>query len=82
MNADQSQGKWKQSKGLVKEHWGKLTDDDLNVIDAQKDLLIGTIQERYGIGREAAEKQVDEWNDAAAREGELHEHRFDRGKAS
>lgn len=81
MNADQLKGKWKQLKGSVKEHWGKLTDDDLNVIDGQQEQLIGTIQERYGIAREAAEKQVNEWNDAAARESELDEQLYDRRKA-
>jgi uncharacterized protein YjbJ (UPF0337 family) len=46
MNSDQLKGKWKQMKGSVKERWGKLTDDDLDVIDGQEDQLIGTIQER------------------------------------
>jgi uncharacterized protein YjbJ (UPF0337 family) len=62
MNSDQMKGKWKQMKGSVKERWGKLTDDDLNVIDGQHDQLIGKIQERYGIARDAAQKQFDEWN--------------------
>jgi uncharacterized protein YjbJ (UPF0337 family) len=62
MNSDQLQGKWKQMKGSVKERWGKLTDDDINVIDGKHDQLVGKIQERYGIAREAAQKQVDEWN--------------------
>ncbi len=62
MNSDQLQGKWKQVKGSVKQRWGKLTDDDLDVIDGQHDQLVGTIQERYGIARDAAEKQVKEWN--------------------
>jgi uncharacterized protein YjbJ (UPF0337 family) len=61
MNSDQLQGKWKQVKGGIKEHWGKLTDDDVNVINGQQEQLIGKIQERYGIAREAAQKQVDEW---------------------
>jgi uncharacterized protein YjbJ (UPF0337 family) len=68
MNADQMKGKWKQIKGSVKERWGKLTDDDLDVIDGQHDQLIGKVQERYGIAREAAQKQVDEWNATQARE--------------
>jgi len=81
MNADQMKGKWKQMKGSVKERWGKLTDDDLEVIDGRQDQLIGTIQERYGIAREAAQKQVDEWNAAVAREVE--EKRYEeRRKAS
>lgn len=59
MNWDQLQGKWKQSKGLVREKWGKLTDDDLDVIAGKRDQLIGRIQERYGIAREEAERQAD-----------------------
>jgi uncharacterized protein YjbJ (UPF0337 family) len=68
MNSDQLKGKWKQMKGSVKERWGKLTDDDIDVIDGQTDQLVGVIQERYGIAREAAEKQVDEWYANADRE--------------
>jgi uncharacterized protein YjbJ (UPF0337 family) len=61
MNWDQIQGKWKQSTGAVKEKWGKLTDDDLTVIAGKKDQLVGKIQERYGIAKDAAEKQVDDF---------------------
>jgi uncharacterized protein YjbJ (UPF0337 family) len=64
MNWDQIQGKWKQSAAVVKQKWGKLTDDDLTVIAGKKDELVGKIQERYGIAREAAEKQVDEFSRA------------------
>lgn len=74
MNSDQMKGKWKQMKGSVKERWGKLTDDDIDVIDGQHDQLIGKIQERYGIARDAAQKQVDEWN-ANVRESDLEEKR-------
>jgi uncharacterized protein YjbJ (UPF0337 family) len=62
MNSDQLKGKWKQLKGSVKERWGKLTDDDIDVIDGKHDQLIGKVQEKYGIAREAAQKQVEEWN--------------------
>jgi uncharacterized protein YjbJ (UPF0337 family) len=61
MNADQLQGKWKEIKGVVRERWGRLTDDDLDVIAGQQEQLIGRIQNRYGIAREEAQKQVDEW---------------------
>jgi len=61
MNWDQIEGKWKQSAGVVKEKWGKLTDDDLTVIAGKKDQLVGKIQERYGIAKDAAQKQVDEF---------------------
>ena len=45
MNWDQVAGNWKQFKGRVKEKWGKLTDDDLNVIEGKKDLFVGRLQE-------------------------------------
>ncbi|HLJ15652.1 MAG TPA: PqqD family peptide modification chaperone [Bryobacteraceae bacterium] len=61
MNWDQMEGKWKQYKGQAREKWGKLTDDDLDVIDGRRQQLVGRIQERYGIAREAAEKQADEF---------------------
>ncbi len=61
MNTDQLQGKWKQMKGSVKERWGKLTDDDVNVINGRSDQLVGKIQEQYGIAKEEAQKQVDDW---------------------
>jgi uncharacterized protein YjbJ (UPF0337 family) len=64
MNWDQIEGKWKQSAGVLKQKWGKLTDDDLTVIAGKKDQLVGKIQERYGIARDAAEKQVDEFTRA------------------
>ena len=48
-------------KGVVKKQWGKLTDDDLSVIDGQRDQLVGKIQERYGIAKEEAEEQVKTW---------------------
>jgi len=62
MNWDQMEGKWKQAKGAVKQKWGKLTDDDLDVIAGKKDELVGKIQERYGITREEAKKEVDSYN--------------------
>lgn len=61
MNKDQWQGKWKQLTGQVKKQWGQLTDDDLDQIDGNRDRLEGKIQERYGIAREEAKKQVDEF---------------------
>jgi uncharacterized protein YjbJ (UPF0337 family) len=61
MNWDQIEGKWKQYSGKAKEKWGKLTDDDLTTIGGKRDQLIGRLQQRYGIAREQAEKQVDEF---------------------
>jgi uncharacterized protein YjbJ (UPF0337 family) len=61
MNHDQFSGQWKQLQGKVKQQWGKLTDDDLTRIEGKQDELIGRVQERYGIERAEAEKQVREF---------------------
>jgi len=61
MNWDQIQGKWTQMKGSVKQEWGKLTDNDLDVIAGSKDKLVGKIQERYGIKKDEALRQFDNW---------------------
>ena len=58
MNTDQMKGNWKQLVGKAKEKWGKLTDNDWTVVEGQRDQLVGRIQERYGIAREEAERQV------------------------
>ena len=61
MNKDTIQGNWKQLKGKVKEQWGKLTDDDLDVIAGKRDQLLGRIQQRHGLAKDAADEQVREW---------------------
>jgi len=58
---DRIQGNWSQLSGSAKARWGELTDDDMAQLDGNKDQLIGRIQEAYGIARNAAEEQVDEW---------------------
>ena len=75
MNSDQLQGKWKQIKCSVKERWGKLTDDDIDVINGKHDQLVGKIQEKYGIARDAAQKQVDEWNALEAHQSDMEQKR-------
>jgi uncharacterized protein YjbJ (UPF0337 family) len=62
MNKDEVGGNWKQVKGKVKEQWGKLTDDDMTVIEGKRDQLVGKIQERYGYAKDQAEKEVDSWD--------------------
>ena len=59
MNWDRIEGNWKQMKGKAKARWGKLTDDQFDVIAGKREQLVGRIQEKYGIGKEDAEKQVD-----------------------
>lgn len=54
-------GSWTQTKGAVKEQWGKLTDDDLTEIQGRREQLVGKVQTRYGISREEAEAQVSGW---------------------
>lgn len=55
------EGNWKQFKGNAKEQWGKLTDDQLDVIAGKRDKLAGKIQEAYGISKDVAEKQLTDW---------------------
>ena len=61
MNWDIARGQWQQFKGMVKENWGRLTDDDLARVQGDRDRLAGRIRERYGIAREEAHRQIDEW---------------------
>ncbi len=61
MNWDRIEGNWKQIKGSVKEQWGKLTDDDLDVAAGKRDQLIGKLQNRYGVAKDEAERQIDDW---------------------
>lgn len=61
MNSDQLQGKWKQLKGSARQQFGKLTDDDLEMIAGSRDKLVGKLQERYGYAREEAQRRADQW---------------------
>ncbi len=62
MNKDRINGSWEQVKGSVQKAWGQLTHDDLSVIEGDRKQLAGKIQERYGVAKDEAEKQVHEWN--------------------
>ena len=61
MNWDRVEGNWKQLKGKVKQKWGRITDDELDVIAGSRDRLCGKIQEQYGISKDEAERQMEEW---------------------
>jgi uncharacterized protein YjbJ (UPF0337 family) len=61
VKSEEEKGNWKQFKGQVKEKWGRLTDDDLDVINDRQDQLAGKIQERYGVAKDHAKKDVDAW---------------------
>ena len=64
MNWDRIEGNWKQFKGTAQENWGKLTNDDVDVVAGKREQLVGKIQERYGIEKDEAERQVDEFHPA------------------
>jgi len=61
MNSDVIKGQWKQLQGKIRQHWGRLTDDDIARINGDKDILVGRIQELYGRTREEAEEELDRW---------------------
>ena len=61
MNWDTIAGNWKQVQGKARQQWGKLTDDDLELVKGKRDELAGRIQERYGIAKDEAERQIDDW---------------------
>lgn len=61
MNWDRIEGNWKQIKGEAISQWGKLTDDDVDVANGDRQKLVGLVQERYGIAKDEAERQVDEF---------------------
>ena len=61
MNEDTLKGQWMQLKGRARERWGKLTDDDLDQAQGVIEQLVGRIQERYGIARDQAKREVDAW---------------------
>lgn len=65
MNWDTIKGNWKQAKGDVKARWGKLTDDQLDVISGKREKLVGQIQESYGVSREEAEKQIKDFENSS-----------------
>jgi uncharacterized protein YjbJ (UPF0337 family) len=70
MNWDRIEGNWKQLKGKAKMRWGKLTDDQFDVIAGKREQLVGRVQEKYGIAKEEAEKQVDHFA-ASLKEDEI-----------
>ncbi len=61
LNQDVLEGKWMEWRGMVKERWGKLTDDDMNRINGKRDQLLGKLQQRYGYAKEQAEREVDQF---------------------
>jgi uncharacterized protein YjbJ (UPF0337 family) len=71
MNWDRIEGNWKQMVGHAREKWGKLTDSDFEAVAGRRDQLVGRIQERYGIARDVAQQQADEWAKALKEEEKM-----------
>jgi uncharacterized protein YjbJ (UPF0337 family) len=61
MNWETVKGMWAELRGRARRHWGKLTDDDVNLVAGERDALVGKIQERYGYAKDRAEHAIDEW---------------------
>jgi uncharacterized protein YjbJ (UPF0337 family) len=61
MNEDILRGQWNQLKGRVRKQWGKLTDDDLDMIQGDTEILLGKLTERYGRSRESLEREIEDW---------------------
>jgi uncharacterized protein YjbJ (UPF0337 family) len=61
MNWERVEGNWKDFQGKMLQQWSKLTNDDLNQVKGRRDMLLGKLQERYGLAREAAERQIEDW---------------------
>jgi uncharacterized protein YjbJ (UPF0337 family) len=61
MNSDQLNGNWQVLKGKIQKQWGKLTSDDLDVIEGNRKEIVGRVQARYGYAKERADREVDEW---------------------
>ncbi|MGM9974782.1 MAG: CsbD family protein, partial [Clostridiaceae bacterium] len=68
MNNDILKGKWNQYKGEAKKKWGELTDDELDQINGERDIIVGKIQEKYGRTKEEAEKEFDDWSNGLDRD--------------
>lgn len=71
MNWDRIEGSWKTAKGKLREQWGRLTDDDLDVIAGKRDQLVGTLQNRYGMTKEQVEKEVKDFESRSQMDADL-----------
>jgi uncharacterized protein YjbJ (UPF0337 family) len=76
MNWDQIAGQWTQLKGKAREQWGKLTDDDLDVVAGNRDKLVGMLQERYGFAKERALESIDKFIDGLKQPPEPQTHSY------
>jgi uncharacterized protein YjbJ (UPF0337 family) len=62
MNWNQVEGNWEEFKGKVQKQWGKLTNDDLDVIKGNRKELAGKLQKHYGKAQEDVEREIDDWS--------------------
>jgi uncharacterized protein YjbJ (UPF0337 family) len=69
MNREQFEGNWHQLKGKLKEKWGKLTNDDIEIINGEYEQFLGILQQKYGYSKEQAEKETNNWNLQNRKEG-------------
>jgi uncharacterized protein YjbJ (UPF0337 family) len=63
MNEDTLKGQWNQVRGQLRKQWGRLTDDDIDQIKGDRDILLGKLQEYYGKNREQNERDLENWLD-------------------
>ena len=71
MNNDIFKGKWNQYKGEAKKKWGEFTDDELDQLNGERDIIVGKIQEKYGRSKEEAEKEFDDWSNGLDRDNRV-----------
>lgn len=64
INWDEIEGDWKQLKGKIRQKWAELTEDDVEEVGGKKDVLVGKLQKRYGIAKDEAEKQVNDFGNS------------------
>ena len=71
MNWDRVEGNWVEFKGKIKERWGKLTDDDLDVVNGKREQLLGVLQNRYGLAKDELEREVNAFEKELDKEVEV-----------
>ena len=71
MNEETLKGDWMILKGKLKEQWGKLTDDDLDMLEGKRDQLAGALAKRYGYAREEAEREIREFSRRVAHDSRI-----------
>jgi uncharacterized protein YjbJ (UPF0337 family) len=64
INWDEIEGDWKQFKGKIRQKWAELTEDDVEEVGGKKDVLVGKLQKRYGIAKDEAEKQINDFGNS------------------